>query len=226
MEDLIQQEKFEIEVLEYLNSGKFLDRMVFLGGTMMRLCYGLNRFSVDLDFWIIKEINVERFFEEMKSFLKKKYIIRDCADKFHTMLFEIGSSRYPRHLKIEIRKVDKKIKYEKTIAFSKFSNIQVLVNSITLEDMLNLKVESFLDRKEIRDCFDIEFLLKRGLPLTIEKEQAIEMTKIIRSFKENDYKVKLGSILEKKERDYYIRKNFEFLKMELKRIIEDTNFYK
>jgi len=56
MEELIKLEKFEIEVLEYLNSGKFLDNLVFVGGTMLRLCYGLNRFSNDLDFWVIKEI--------------------------------------------------------------------------------------------------------------------------------------------------------------------------
>jgi hypothetical protein len=34
MEELIKLEKFEIEVLEYLNSGKFLDKLVFVGGTI------------------------------------------------------------------------------------------------------------------------------------------------------------------------------------------------
>jgi len=34
-----------------------------------------------------------------------------------------------------------------------------------------------------------------------------------------DYKVKLGAIIEKRERDYYIKKNFEFLKNVLNRII-------
>lgn len=56
MEELIKLEKFEIEVLEYLNSGKFLDNLVFVGGTMLRLCDGLNRFSNGLDFWVIKGI--------------------------------------------------------------------------------------------------------------------------------------------------------------------------
>ncbi|MCX7991875.1 MAG: nucleotidyl transferase AbiEii/AbiGii toxin family protein, partial [Proteobacteria bacterium] len=49
MQDLVKQEHFEIEVLDRLKSGKLLDSLIFTGGTMLRLCYGLNRFSVDLD---------------------------------------------------------------------------------------------------------------------------------------------------------------------------------
>lgn len=62
MQDLIKQEKFEIEILDRLKSGRFLDKLVFTGETMLRLCYGLNRFSVDLDFWFYKEIDVKIYF--------------------------------------------------------------------------------------------------------------------------------------------------------------------
>ncbi len=46
MQDLIKHEQFELEVLDTLNSGKFLANLVFCGGTMMRLCFGLDRYSV------------------------------------------------------------------------------------------------------------------------------------------------------------------------------------
>ncbi|HOV21521.1 MAG TPA: nucleotidyl transferase AbiEii/AbiGii toxin family protein [bacterium] len=219
MEELIQQEKFEIEVLEYLNSKKYLDKMIFVGETMLRLCYGLNRFSVDLDFWIIKKIKFDKFFLDLKNFLEEKYIIKDCANKFSTILFEISSSEYHRNLKIEIRKEIKKIKYEKAIAFSKFSNIQVLLNSIDLNDMMKFKIESFLSRKEIRDCFDIEFLFKRGIPINLNVKQAKLLLKEIEKLKENDYKIKLGSIIEREVRNYYLKKNFYILKMELMKIL-------
>jgi predicted nucleotidyltransferase component of viral defense system len=58
MQDLIQQERFELEVLERLNSRKMLTKLVFAGGSMLRLCYGLNRFSVDLDFWLVKKVKL------------------------------------------------------------------------------------------------------------------------------------------------------------------------
>ncbi len=55
MQDLVKQEQFEIEVLDRLKSGKFLDVLIFTGGTMLRLCYGLNRYSLDLGFWLYKK---------------------------------------------------------------------------------------------------------------------------------------------------------------------------
>ncbi len=55
MQDLIKQEQFELEVLDRLQSGRFLDRLVFGGGTMLRLCFGLDRYSVDLDFWLLNK---------------------------------------------------------------------------------------------------------------------------------------------------------------------------
>lgn len=55
MQNLIEQERFEIEVLDRLNSGRFLRFFIFCGGTMLRLCHGLDRYSVDLDFWMIDQ---------------------------------------------------------------------------------------------------------------------------------------------------------------------------
>ena len=219
MEELIKLEKFEIEVLEYLNSGKFLDKLVFVGGTMLRLCYELNRFSSDLDFWVIEKLDFNELFKKLKEHLEKKYTIKDSMNKFFTILFEISSPFSPRNLKIEIRKEIKRIKYEKTIAFSKYSNIQVLLNTLSLEDTLKFKIECFIKRKEIRDCFDIEFLCKSGVKLKIDKKMAQSLLKAIEQLKINDYKIKLGAIIEKNEREYYIKKNFEFLKNVLNRII-------
>jgi predicted nucleotidyltransferase component of viral defense system len=110
MQDLIKQEQFEMEVLERLKSGRFLDNLIFTGGTMLRLCYGLNRFSVDLDFWLYKKIDTEKYFNQLKELLSKFYSVRDAENKFPTMLFEVKSKDYPRSLKIEIRKKMKRLR--------------------------------------------------------------------------------------------------------------------
>lgn len=60
MQDLIKQEHFEIEVLEHLNSKRLLTNLVFTGGTMLRLCWGLARYSVDLDFWVTKSLDFRK----------------------------------------------------------------------------------------------------------------------------------------------------------------------
>ncbi|MBU4472856.1 MAG: nucleotidyl transferase AbiEii/AbiGii toxin family protein [Candidatus Omnitrophica bacterium] len=213
MQDLIKQEQFELEVLDKFKSRRFLDSLVLGGGTMLRLCFGLDRFSIDLDFWIIKNLDVNKLFKDLKEYLSGNYTIKDCANKFYTLLFEIKSKGYPRSLKIEIRKETKKIKTEQAIAYSKYSNRQVLLRAVSLEDMMREKINAFLNRQEIRDVFDIEFLLKKGIPLESSSEILQKLLKKINSLDKRDYTVKLGSILEEDKRKYYISENFKIVKL-------------
>ncbi|GER94021.1 hypothetical protein A45J_1779 [hot springs metagenome] len=155
MQDLIRQERFEIEVLDRLRSGRFLDSLIFTGGTMLRLCYSLNRFSIDLDFYLYKEIDARDYFRRLKEYLSRYYVIKDAENKFYTMIFEIKSKDFPRSLKIKIRKKTGKFKTDLSIAYSKYADKQVLVRSLSLEEVMMSKIEAFLGRKEIRDVFDI-----------------------------------------------------------------------
>lgn len=211
MKELEKQEIFEIEILEWLKNKRFLNKLIFGGGTMLRLCYGLPRYSVDLDFWLYRVGNIEVFFNELKNKLSNDYEITDSFNKFYTLLFEIKDAKFPRKLKIEIRKTSEKFNFQNTIAFSKYSNKQVLVRALTLEQAMQNKIKSFLDRKEIRDLFDVEFLLKKGINLNASKEQLEKIKKLINSFKKQDYAVTLGSLLESDIRKYYKDNNFIFL---------------
>jgi len=84
---------------------------------MLRLCFGLNRFSVDLDFWIVKKLDINALFEGIRQCLSEYYAVRDAKDKFYTMVFEVKSKNYPRSLKIEIRKQTKKVACEQGNSF-------------------------------------------------------------------------------------------------------------
>jgi len=211
MRDLIEQEKFELEILNRLNSKRILEKLTFVGGTMLRLCHGLNRFSIDIDFWLTKKVNKNKLFIEINKYFSRFYKINDSANKLNTLLFEFKSSEYPMNLKLEIRKEIKDIETEQVIAYSKYSNIQVLLRVPTLDVMMSEKIDSFLERKEIRDIFDIEFLYKKGIELKESPEKLIKILDGIKLFKKNDYKVKLGSLLEKEQRKYYINENFKIL---------------
>jgi predicted nucleotidyltransferase component of viral defense system len=215
MQTLQNLEKLEIEVLELLNSIKALDSLYFGGGTMLRLCHNLNRYSTDLDFWIDTKIDSKSFFLSVKGILSTNYQLTDSANKKYTLLFEIKSPTVNRSLKIEIRKGQKDFSWERKIAFSKFSNKQVLVKGLTLQQMMSNKIESILSRKIIRDCFDIEFLLMRGISLPTDKIKLKNILDIINNFKEQDYKAALGSILDEKERKFYLENRFSFLKEEI-----------
>ncbi len=216
MDILKQHEIFEIEVLGKMNSTKMLEPLVFGGGSMLRLCHELNRYSVDLDFWFIKEISQNEFFDKIRKAFEKDYEITDAQIKRYTMLFELRSARYPKRLKIEIRREWKDCDYQEKIAFSRFSTTQVLVKAHTLEQTITNKIGAFLDRGEIRDCFDIEFLLRRGVDLPAKTgKQIIAFQKKLSRFKDRDFKVKLGSILENDIRTYYITQRFSYLEEKL-----------
>jgi hypothetical protein len=216
MDTFKQHEIFEIEVLDRMNSAKMLDPLVFGGGSMLRLCHELNRYSVDLDFWFVKKVSQNDFFDKGLKTFEKYYEITDAQIKHYTILFELRSAQYPKRLKIEIRRELKDWDYQQDIAFSKFSTIQVLLNALTLDQTINNKIEAFLDRGEIRDCFDIEFMLRRGVEIPrMDEKQSIAFRKKIALLKDRDFKVKLGSILENDTRDYYIANRFRFLQEKL-----------
>ena len=99
-----QHETFEMEVLEHLKNKRLLEYLVFGGGSMLRLCHELPRYSVDLDFWRIKEIEPDNLFAMFHQFLEDKYEITDEQMKHFSLLFELRSTNFPKRLKIEIRK--------------------------------------------------------------------------------------------------------------------------
>jgi predicted nucleotidyltransferase component of viral defense system len=212
MDILEKHEVFEIEVLERLNSAKLLDPLVFGGGTMLRLCHELNRYSVDLDFWFVRKTAQKVFFDQLLKNLGQDYEITDAQAEHFTLLVEIRTGAYPKRLKIEIRRQQKKSDYQTKIAFSRFSTRQVLLKAHSLEQTMKNKIEALLDRGEIRDCFDIEFVLRRGTALPeLSGKRLNDLLKKAAGFKDRDFKVKLGGIVDNIARAYYIQNQFSYL---------------
>jgi len=190
--------------------------LVFGGGTMLRLCFELKRYSADLDFWFVKKVDINSYFEKIKQVIEQQYDLIDEQIKFYTLLMEIRSGDYPKRLKIEIRKEVKECDFQERIAFSKYIDRQVILRVHTLEQAMINKVNALLERGEIRDGFDIEFLLRKGIAIPqLDKEQRYNLKKRIDGFKEKDFKVKLGSILESDMRKYYIENRLSYLKEKL-----------
>lgn len=220
MDILRQHELFEIEILEKMGRAKLLEPLVFGGGTMLRLCHELRRYSAGLDFWFVKKVSQLDFYHKARKFFRQDYELTDAHMKRYTLLFELRAAPYPKRLKIEIRREIKACDYQQKIAFSRFDTRQVLVKAHTLDQMMTNKTAAFLDRGEIRDCFDIEFLLRRGIALAFkDKTQALAFQNKLVRLKDNDFKVKLGSILEADMRAHYLRHRFGFLQEKLAAII-------
>jgi hypothetical protein len=223
MQALQNLEKLEIEILDLFNSIRILDSLYFGGGTMLRLCHNLNRYSTDLDFWLDKEEDPKSIYLPIKKTLSDNYKLTDSANKKFTLLFELKSPSVNRSLKIEIRKEQQNFEWERKIAFSRFTNKQVMVKGLTLNQMMKNKFEALLSRKIIRDAFDIQFMLMRGVEIPAEKKKLQQALEIISNFKESDYKVTLGSILDEADRKFHLENRFSLLKEELIKKLKSIN---
>lgn len=125
-------------------------KLVLVGGTSLALFYLKHRISVDLDFVPVDGDEV-KLKEELKGCITKKgyRTTRGVYQNQFIIQFEDTS------IKIEIFSPEYKIK--KTNEFE-FGTSKILVASI--EDILRLKVHSYAERKEVRDLYDIIFILK------------------------------------------------------------------
>ncbi len=224
MQELQNLEIFEIETLDFLNSIKILDHLYFGGETMLRLCHNLNRYSTDLDFWLKENIDSKAIFKKLKLSLSQRYKITDSANKRNTILFQFRKEGIRRSLKIEIRKGQSNFEWERKIAFSRFTNLQVKVQALTLEQMLRNKIEALLSHKIIRDAFDLQFLIMRGVELKADASTLTKILQILDGFKTRDFKVTLGSVLDESDRAFYSENRFNLLKEEINATLTKMKF--
>ncbi|MBI2095680.1 MAG: nucleotidyl transferase AbiEii/AbiGii toxin family protein [Candidatus Omnitrophica bacterium] len=211
MSALADHEVFELEVLEVLNKAGFLRPLVFGGGTMLRLCHELPRYSVDLDFWFSRKTSYRNFHAKLSKFLEDRYRMTDVKNKHFTLLYEFRGGMSGRKLKVEIRKELVTKGLEQAIAYSRHGSSQVLVRALSLKETARRKMLAVRSRDEMRDYFDLEFLLRKGVKIRFTEADKTLILGRIHRFKKSDYGGILGGLLEKDLRDYYIRSGFSYL---------------
>ena len=140
----------------------------------------------------------------------------DAQNKHYSLLIEFQRAKEAPKVKIEIRK--KRASpgaSEEKIAFSPHFPTQVLVRGFTLNQMFKNKIEALIDRGEIRDAFDLEFLVRRGVSIDLTESKKNEIVRKLKGFKKADFDVKLGSIILPDLRDYYRKNRFRYLEEKL-----------
>ena len=71
---------------------------------MLRLCHELPRYSLDMDFWFVKDTDFAGFFDRLSAMLEKDYKVTDSWNKHYSILVELQRAKGSPRLKIEIRK--------------------------------------------------------------------------------------------------------------------------
>lgn len=186
--DYVVREEYEILLLKEIFESEFGSALVFKGGTALRLAYGSPRFSEDLDFTLIREIDPKKFIILLKE-LANKYpaiISIEANEKYYTIfaLAKVKEDYLDRafSIKVEISKREgewvKDKDYKDSLIRSDVTPLTVLVQVASLEKILEEKKDAMEHRKAARDVFDFWFihqLLKREVKIDFEgynKEEA------------------------------------------------------
>lgn len=96
----ILKEELQFYVLNFIYHHSEYSKWIMYGGSALRICYGLDRMSVDLDFEIPQAITA-KFLEELKKEIEKHFVvtygiesgfltIKITADRGLTLKFNVG----------------------------------------------------------------------------------------------------------------------------------------
>jgi predicted nucleotidyltransferase component of viral defense system len=174
------KEYLQLSMLDFLSTTPYISKIIFVGGTNLRLVKGIDRFSEDLDF-DCKNFTMEEFMEMTDSVLKYLHRsglmveTRDRENKkltafrrsyhFPELLFNLGLSglREERFL-IKIECEDQHIQYKRSIRNIKGCGFFFPFPVPADEVICSMKLSAMLSRQKGRDFYDAMFLLSQTKP--------------------------------------------------------------
>lgn len=136
----------------------------FKGGTAALMYYGLDRFSVDLDFDLLDESKEDYVFEQVTKIVKKYGSLKDSYKKWHNLFCLLSYEDKAHNIKIEINRRQFGSKYE----IKTYLGVSMMV--MAQEDMFAHKLMAMYERigKTSRDIYDVWFFLKNRFPINQE----------------------------------------------------------
>ena len=174
------KEYIQLMILNYLSSTRFIRKMVFIGGTCLRLAKGIDRFSENLDF-DCKDLSEGEFMEMTNAiilFLKDAgldVIVRDKENPnitafrrniyFPELLFDLGMSGHrEERFMIKVESQDQGIAYDPVIETITGCGFFFRFPVPPIGILCSMKIAAMLSRAKGRDFYDLMFLLAQTQP--------------------------------------------------------------
>ena len=162
----IIREYIEIEVLENLSKSELSERVIFYGGTAIRLAYKGPRFSEDLNF--IFKNQTKKDAKELENILNKVsknnegILLEEIHDKRNTLFGLVHISnpllKHSIRIKLEISKKAHKQESAYIMLNSPASILNPIIRTSTLKSLIQNKLLAIKMRNKPRDWFDLWFL--------------------------------------------------------------------
>ena len=158
-------------ILLFIVSQNYGKNLIFKGGTALQKCFGLDRFSEDLDFTCENQPNIIKLQEGLKRFKiefeteKKEYgdavsvIIRLKGPLY----IGIKNSMCKIILDLSFREIVLLMPQLKTIGrfLEEIPSFDILVMSE--KEILAEKIRTIMTRNKARDVYDLWFLIRKGI---------------------------------------------------------------
>lgn len=221
MRPVIEKELLHYDILFALDKEGLLDKITFQGGTLLRLCYGGQRFSEDLDFAGGKTFNksdlnkikkcVEKYVGERYGFEvtvkePKELAAESINQNIKVEKWQVNVTTSPdtrnipkQKIKIEVINVPAYTRVPKTLKknydFMPDGYSDIFIMCETLDELYADKIISLINTEKYirhRDIWDLRWLKQQGAVLKIE---LIENK--IADYNISNFKEKLGNLLKK-----------------------------
>ncbi|MDR2883394.1 MAG: nucleotidyl transferase AbiEii/AbiGii toxin family protein [Alistipes sp.] len=174
------KEYIQLMILDFLSTSPYVEKVVFIGGTNLRLVKGIDRFSEDLDFDYkhFSEGDFMRMTDDVLRFLQRSGFKAETRDKdnprltafrrnlyFPELVFELGLSGHKaERFLIKIEAQDQGYDYKPVMANIRragfFFPFPVPPDAI----LCAMKLSALLNRAKGRDFYDAIFLLGQTEP--------------------------------------------------------------
>lgn len=180
----------------------------FKGGTAAFMFYGLDRFSVDLDFDLLDENQEDHVYETIIKIAQKYGTLKETHKKRFNLFCLLSYEDKAHNIKIEINRRQYGSQYE--IKTYLGVSMQVMV----MEDMFAHKLMAMTERigRTSRDIYDVWFFLQARFPLNktiVENRSGMAFNQLVQSGINQLEKVSdrhildgLGELLTSRQKDW------------------------
>ena len=235
-ETIVAREFVQISFLKELYAESFSKKIFFKGGTAIRLLFGGQRFSEDLDFTVM--LDEKEFLHKITIFfskLEKQYPYnfkerKTLTGKTFLLSADIPFFKNNVFVKLDFSMREKVLQPTKSILRTDYPVIvQSFIHSLSLDEIFAEKIRAVLKRKKHRDLYDLWILQELGAKMDIElineklayyneEFEAEELKKRLKIFSKNGFIKDLRPFVPINERDK-LGELFEFVLAYLKKNI-------
>lgn len=133
----------------------------FKGGTAAHFFYGLDRFSVDLDFDLLDAAKADDVYAGLEKIVREYGVVREAHKKRNTIFFLLSHEERAQNIKLEVNLRDSGSRFELR------QHLGISMKVMSRGDMFAHKLAAMSERigKTNRDIFDVWFFLSHNWPI-------------------------------------------------------------